>query len=105
MSKTIVGGWVTTLWTGRMPLPEAFWHFGIVYGFIVNLLASLAALVLFTTDAPNWLAATVYFTPVPYNLLVLVGVWRGAARWTGEGRWADLARLVITLWVIAATLL
>lgn len=104
MSNAIVTGWITTLWSGRKPLPEAFWHFGIVTGFIVNLIASLAALVLFTTDAPDWLAATIHFAPVPYNLLVLVGVWRSAARWRGEGRWADLARLVITLWVIAATM-
>lgn len=105
MNQAIANGWVITLWTGRMALPVAFWHYGVVYGFIVNLVASLAAAVLFAADAPDWLAATVFFAPTPYNLLVLVGVWRSAARWPGEGRWADLARLGITLWVFAAMVL
>lgn len=35
-----------------------------------------------------------YALSVPYNILVTVGVWRSAERYTGERRWADLARIV-----------
>ena len=35
-----------------------------------------------------------YALSVPYNILVTVGVWRSAERYTGERKWADLARIV-----------
>ena len=35
-----------------------------------------------------------YALSVPYNILVTVGVWRSAERYTGEHKWADLARIV-----------
>jgi hypothetical protein len=98
-------GWIATLWSGALPLPVAFWHFGIVYGLIVNVLATVASLALFAGDAPGRIALAVHFAPMPYNVLVLVGVWRCAARWQGERRWADLARAAITLWFAACTAL
>ena len=35
-----------------------------------------------------------YALSVPYNILVTVGVWRSAEHYTGERKWADLARIV-----------
>tara|TARA_B110000263_G_C14840426_1_gene299493 strand:+ start:246 stop:422 length:177 start_codon:yes stop_codon:yes gene_type:complete len=35
-----------------------------------------------------------YALSVPYNILITVGVWRSAERYTGERKWADLARIV-----------
>ena len=35
-----------------------------------------------------------YALSVPYNILVTAGVWRSAERYTGERKWADLARIV-----------
>ena len=97
--------WLRALWAGAMPLPEAFWWYGIAYGFLVNAGATLAALGLATLDAPGWLLLAVYLSPLPYNLLVLVGVWRSAAAWPAGSWWPELARLAIALWVIAATAL
>jgi hypothetical protein len=31
---------------------------------------------------------------MPYNIVVMVGVWRSFGRYQGERRWADLARIV-----------
>ena len=105
MKQSEARGWIATLWTGETPLPVAFWRYGIVYGLIVNVVATVGALILFATDAPGWLGIAVYLAPTPYNLLVLVGVWRGAARWPGPRHWADLARVAITLWVALAVAL
>ena len=54
---------------------------------------------------PCWLIVTVHLSPLPYNLLALVAVWRSAANWRGAPRWATLARLVIVVWLAAATAL
>lgn len=99
------GSALRALWAGELSLTEAFWWYGILYGFLVNVLTSFAALALVTFEAPAWLVGVAYLLPLPYNLLILVGVWRSAARWQGEEHWANLARLAIVLWVVAATAL
>jgi heme/copper-type cytochrome/quinol oxidase subunit 1 len=45
-----------------------------------------------------------YVLSVPYNVLVLVGVWRSAGRYEGEPRNADLARLATAGLVLLLTL-
>jgi hypothetical protein len=43
--------------------------------------------------------------PIPYNLFMLVAVWRSAERYTGPRERAELARAVIILWTAAECLL
>ncbi|MGH6719958.1 MAG: hypothetical protein ACREER_11630 [Alphaproteobacteria bacterium] len=105
MDTTRARGWIATLWSGACPLPVAFWRFGVGYGLIVNAVTTIGALALFATDAPDWLPVAVHFAPAPYNLLVLVAVWRAASRWPGERRWADMSRAAIVIWVAALTAL
>ncbi|OZB19783.1 MAG: hypothetical protein B7X55_02430, partial [Rhodobacterales bacterium 34-62-10] len=42
---------------------------------------------------------------LPYNLLVVVGVWRSAARYAGPGFHADLARVSVLLMMTVLSLL
>ena len=44
-----------------------------------------AALLQLARDAPTALGAAVFFSPLPYNLLLLISVWRSAARTAGPG--------------------
>jgi hypothetical protein len=82
------------LWSGALPLGEAFWTFAIGIGLLVNLASSGLFLALITVDRP-WAALFVgYVLSVPYNVVALVGVWRSAARHQGEALHADLARIV-----------
>lgn len=96
-------GWLSALASGALPLPEAFWWYGIVYGLVVNAVATLIALGVAAAHGPGWLVVGLYLAPLPYNLLVLVAVWRSAGRWRGEPRWAALARLAVVLWVVLLT--
>ena len=43
--------------------------------------------------------------PVPYNVIVLVGVWRSAGRFSGERQWADLARIVTVIGMILLSII
>lgn len=92
------------LWAGRMPLPRAFWEFAIFYGFVLNLFTTVGCFALLAMDVPAAIAMTVFFLALPYNLFVLVAVWRSAARYPGPPHWANAARVAVTLWVVAATL-
>ncbi len=85
---------LTRLWRGEIPLPQAFWTWAVLGGIAVNGLTSVLFLVLLMNGQVAAAFVVGYLFSVPYNIVVTVGVWRSAARYDGERRWADLARAV-----------
>jgi hypothetical protein len=82
------------LWEGELPLPQAFWNWAVAGGMAVNVLTSILFLALIMENRIVAAFVVGYALSVPYNIIVAVGVWRSAARYEGERRWADLARIV-----------
>ena len=72
------------LWSGDLPLDEAFWTYAVGVGLAVNVITSLLFLVLISWDRPFAALFVGYALSVPYNVIALVGVWRSAARYQGE---------------------
>jgi hypothetical protein len=95
---------IVEFWRGGLPLGRAFWLWGILGGGIVSLFATLLALMLLAAGAPAWLAALVFAAHIPWNLMLLVGAWRRAGRPGVSRATANLARLVILLWVVVLSL-
>ena len=82
------------LWSGDLPLGEAFWTYAVSIGLTINVVTTLLFLVLISWDRP-WAALFVgYALSVPYNVVAAVGVWRSAGRYRGKRLHADLARVV-----------
>jgi hypothetical protein len=92
------------LWRGQLPLARVFWLHAVVYGTLANLFATLATFAALSAGVPGALAAVIHFLPLPYNIAATVGVWRSADRYRGLPLWAALARVLVILWAIAATL-
>lgn len=86
-------------WRGELPLATAFWGWGVLGGGLVNLATTLAAAFLLAAEAPAWLAALVFAAPIPFNLALVAGVWRSAAR-AEPGPAAELARIAILVWAL-----
>jgi hypothetical protein len=82
------------LWNGEMPLEAAFWTYAVAGGLIVNLFTSLAFMGLVVADQPLAAFVTGYGVSVPYNLAVVVGVWRAAGRYQGDPARASLLRAI-----------
>ena len=95
---------IRALWAGEMPLPVAFWRYGVVWGLVVNGVTSVMTILTVLADAPVWILVPVHLLPTPYNFLVLVGIWRSAARFDGEPKWADLARMTSLVGLTLLTL-
>jgi hypothetical protein len=91
------------LWYGRVPLARVFWEYTILFGSFANLVTTLTALAAFAQGAPI-LGIVLHFLPVPYNLLMVVAVWRSAAQYAGNAIWSTLARALILVWAAVATL-
>jgi hypothetical protein len=93
------------LWSGDLPLGEAFWTYAVVIGITVNLITTLLFLVLLSWDRPLAALFVGYALAVPYNLVALVGVWRSAARYGGGRLRADLARIVSLIGMVLLSLI
>jgi hypothetical protein len=83
---------------GGLPLGRAFWVWGILGGAVVNLFATLAAVALVTAELPPWLGALAFAAPIPWNVLLLVGVWRSARRPEVKRNVGFAAQLGIAVW-------
>ena len=92
------------LWSGDLPLGEAFWTYAVGVGLAVNLITSLLFLVLISWDRPLAALFVGYALSVPYNVVALVGVWRSAARYEGARIHADLARIVTLVGMVLLSL-
>ena len=96
---------IVEFWRGGLPLGRAFWLWGILGGGIVSLLTTLLALMLLAAGAPSWLAVLVFGAHIPWNFVLLVGIWRSAGRPEASPAAANLVRLTILIWVVVLSLL
>lgn len=92
------------LWRGEKPLGEAFWLWAVLGATVVNL--GTTGLFLALVSAGHVLAAWIvgYAISIPYNILALVGVWRGADRFEGSEFWAHAARSTALVGLVAISL-
>ena len=97
-AKNPVLTYITSLWRGEIPLGRVFWTDLLIIGTVVNVAAMIAAILLFVSGAPIALGVVVHFAPVPYNLLLLLGVWHAAQRETSDLSFA--AQAVAVVWFI-----
>lgn len=88
------------LWHGELELQNAFWNWAVFGGVVINIVTTGLFLFLITADRTISAFIVGYGFPVPYNFIVLVGVWRSAERFTGERRLADLARVVTVIGMV-----
>ena len=95
---------ILQFWRGGLPLGEAFWLWGILGGGVVNLFGTLAALLLLTEEVSAWLVVLLLVAHIPFNLFLLVGVWRSSARPEIGSKRRQLARICMTAWVIALSI-
>jgi hypothetical protein len=95
---------IVRLWRGDCPLSAAFWTWAVIGGLSVNIVTTLIFLILMMNDRMVAAFIVGYGLAIPYNLFATVGVWRSAARYEGERRWADLARIVTVTGMILLSL-
>jgi hypothetical protein len=88
---------VRRLWSGELPLDDAFWGWAVIGGITVNLLTSLGFLILLTMDLLLAAYFVGYGLSLPYNLVVTVGVWRAASRATDTLRKAAIYRTITVI--------
>jgi hypothetical protein len=98
-----VRGRLTRLWRGEESLARAFWEYAILYGTVLNIVTTAGMFAAIAAGLPVALALAIHVSPIPYNVFVVVAVWRSAARYPGRAEWALLARIGVIAWALVAT--
>ena len=93
------------LWHGELALQNAFWNWTIFGGLTINVVSSGLFLFLIMADRPILALIVGYAFSVPYNVIVLVGVWRSAERFAGERRLAYHARIVTVIGMVLLSII
>jgi hypothetical protein len=94
---------IADLWSGRAPLPRAFWEYAICYGSLLNLVTTFASLAALSMGAAGLVALALHFMPLPYNLFAVVAVWRSAGHYPGPAIWGPLSRIGVIVWALIAS--
>jgi hypothetical protein len=94
-----VFAYLRALWSGAEPLHRVVISDMLIGGTLINVVAMAAAFALFAIEAPTWAASAVFFSPVPYNLFLVIAVWRSAGASGASLVWP--ARILALLWLIA----
>ena len=97
-------GLVKRLWAGDLPLRQLIWEYAVFYGLLINVLTDVLFYALLVNDANSVLVVLAFALPIPYNIFVIVAVWRSAGRYPGQERSRDLARLGTVVWMVVLTL-
>jgi hypothetical protein len=92
--------YLSRLWHGELTLQNAFWNWAVFGGLTINVVTSALFLFLILADQPVIALFVGYGFSLPYNVIVTMGVWRSAERFSGERRWADLAKFVTVIGMI-----
>ena len=95
---------VRALWRGEVPLRVAFWWHAMAVGTLLNVLATLLFVALQSLEMPDPVGLAAFFLPVPYNVFIVVAVWRSADRYTGPLSVAHMARVAVSLWALTASI-
>jgi hypothetical protein len=79
------------------------WTDVLAVGTSVNVATLFGAMLLFGVGAPPALAIILFFSPLPYNILLFAGLWRSAARASSE--WSAAVQALAVVWLLAMLLI
>ena len=98
MSKHRTAGFFSSRWRGEALAAVVYWRDILAVGTLINLVTGFAALMLAAQGTDIVIAALMHFAPLPYNVFLVVALWRTPQR-TRTMAWTSL------VWLGAVTVL
>lgn len=91
---------IAALWSGNVPLHIAFWYYAVLYGLLINISASMFFMALIVADVSMVVGIVVNLLPLPYNIFMIVAVWRSAGNYEGPSERIGWARFGVVVWML-----
>ena len=98
------GSLLARLWRGEHDLHDTFWRYTILYGLLVNVVTTIGFMALIAANMPAAAVIVGYAIPIPYNIFVVVAVWRSAGAYQGPISTAVFMRVTGILWMTVLSL-
>lgn len=87
-------GYFASRWHSRIDLAVLLWRDVLFLGTLINLVAAFAAMTMLIQNVAAIWAFSVLFAPLPYNIFLLVSVWRSK-------QCTPLISLIAGIWFLA----
>ncbi|WPC67564.1 hypothetical protein SBP18_03400 [Rhodoferax ferrireducens] len=91
-------GYFGSRWRGEAYLSQLFWRDMLIVGSFINLFTGFIALMIAAQGGDLWVAATVHFATLPYNVFLVLALWRTPGR-------SKVMAWTSSVWLGAVTLL
>ena len=69
-------GFFGSRWRGEAYLSKLYWRDTLIVGSVINLLSGFIALMIAAQGGTLWIAAIVHFACLPYNVFLVLSLWR-----------------------------
>lgn len=76
MDKPQTSSFIGKRWRGEASLSKLYWRDMLIVGSVVNLLTGFVALMIAAQGGDIWVAAMVHFASLPYNVFLVLALWR-----------------------------
>lgn len=96
-------GFFADRWHGAAPLERLFWTDMLIVATLINVAAALGAVVLLGLKLPGWLAVAAFLAPLPYNVFLVLAVWRATEQ--SPANTASAYRAGALIWLALALVL
>lgn len=73
-------GFFAARWRGEVSLDRLFFVDMLLVGTAINVVAAFVSLLIFGLKLPVWAAVAAYLAPLPYNIFLVLAVWRTTER-------------------------
>ncbi len=93
MRRDYTRGFFTDRWHSEVDLGVLLWRDMLIFGTLVNLAAGFTGILMLIQEVPPVWALAVHLAPVPYNIFLLLSVWRSK-------RCTPTASTIATIWFV-----
>jgi hypothetical protein len=98
LDKPQTAGFFVSRWRGEVDLSKLYWRDIVIIGSVINLFTGFMALMIAAQGGDLWVAAVVHFASLPYNVFLVLALWRTPGRST-------VMELTSLVWLGAVTML
>lgn len=98
MTRDTESGFFASRWHAEVELRVLLWRDVLVVGTLINLVAGFSGFIMLSLNVDAAWALSVYLAPLPYNVFLLLSVWRSK-------QCTPLVSLIATAWFVAVLII
>lgn len=96
-------GFFARRWRGDIAIDRLFWFDMMLVATLINIATAFISLMMFGLKLPAWIAVAAFLAPLPYNIFLVLAVWRTTEQMPANA--ASAYRAGALIWLVAAVII